>query len=82
MTSNEKTTVLTKLWRTFMGVPEPQTHYFRTIEDAEIAIDWARRTFDVTGRKVERASDKQAFWIRHLVRAQRKEKTIIDIDDV
>lgn len=74
---------LKRFWRALTGAPEPEPdrYYFRTLEDVEIAIDWAKKRYDIVGTKVERATDEQAFWIRHLVRAQRAQGTVRNIDD-
>lgn len=72
-----------RLWRILTGAPEPEPakHYFHTLEDIEISIDWGRRKFNIVGGKIVRATDDQALWIRHLVRAQKAQGTVKNIDD-
>lgn len=72
---------LKKFWRALVGTPEPGRHYFHALEDVEISIDWGKREFNIIGGRVERASDEQALWIRHLVRAQKAQGTVRNIDD-
>lgn len=84
MRSTSSNGILAQLWRVLIGAPEPEpeTHFFRSMEDVEIAIDWGKRKVTIGGHKIVRATDEQAVWIRHTVRLHKKLGRVKEIDQV
>jgi len=62
------------LWRVVIGAPprQPELHYFKCMENVEVAIDWGKRQLTFKGEKIVRATDDQSVWIRHTIRQNRE----------
>jgi len=62
------------LWRVLLGAPprQPELHYFKCMENVEVAIDWGKRQLTFKGEKIVRATDDQSVWIRHTIRQNRE----------